>query len=107
MPASITWLMRFSCFKCGKKIDVRERVMTRDTCPACDADLHCCRNCRFYDPAKHNECAETQAEWVRDKEASNYCDYFQPNPVLLAKGSGPGASKQNDARSKFDSLFKS
>lgn len=81
--------------------------MTRDTCPACDADLHCCRNCRFYDPAKHNECAETQAEWVRDKEASNYCDYFQPNPVLLAKGSGPGASKQNDARSKFDSLFKS
>jgi len=81
--------------------------MTRDTCPACDTDLHCCRNCRFYDPGKHNECTETQAEWVRDKEASNYCDYFQPNPVLLAKGSGQGASKQNDARSKFDSLFKS
>ena len=98
--------MRFSCFKCGKQIDVPERVMTRDTCPNCDADLHCCRNCRFYDTGKHNECAETQAEWVRDKEASNYCDYFQPNPVLLAKGSGPGAGKQDDARNRFDSLFK-
>ena len=97
--------MRFSCFKCGEQIDVPERVMTRDTCPNCDADLHCCRNCRFYDPGKHNECAETQAEWVRDKEAANYCDYFQPNPVLLAKGSGPGPSKQNGARKRFDSLF--
>ncbi|MGA8185577.1 MAG: hypothetical protein WB819_18275 [Terriglobia bacterium] len=78
--------------------------MTRDTCPNCDADLHCCRNCRFYDPGKHNECAETQAEWVRDKEASNYCGYFQPNPVLLASGSGPG--KQDDAKKRFDSLFR-
>ncbi len=78
--------------------------MTRDACPNCDADLHCCRNCRFYDPGKHNECAETQAEWVRDKEASNYCDYFQPNPVLLASSSGPG--KQDDVKKRFDSLFR-
>jgi hypothetical protein len=96
--------MRFSCFKCGQQIDVRERVMTRDACPNCDAELHCCRNCRFYDPGKHNECAETQAEWVRDKKASNYCDYFQPNPVLLASSTGPG--KPDDAKKRFDSLFR-
>ncbi|HEX5411520.1 MAG TPA: hypothetical protein VFZ27_06630 [Terriglobia bacterium] len=96
--------MRFSCFKCGDRIETADRVGTRATCPKCDADLHCCRNCRFYDPGKHNQCAEPQAEWVRDKEASNYCDYFQPNPVLLASGSGPG--KENDARTRFDSLFK-
>ena len=77
---------------------------TRDTCPQCDADLHCCRNCRFYDPGKHNQCAEPQAEWVRDKEASNYCDYFSPNPVLLARGRRP-ASQADDAKRKFDSLF--
>jgi hypothetical protein len=99
--------MRFSCFKCGRTIDAPERVGTRDTCPNCEADLHCCRSCRFYDPGKHNECAETQAEWVRDKEASNYCDYFQPNPVLLAQGSGPSPAKETDARKRFGSLFKS
>ncbi len=87
-------------------MDAAERVTSRVTCTNCDADLHCCRNCRFYDPGKHNQCAEPQAEWVRDKEASNYCDYFQPNPVLLAKGSGPGTAKENDARTRFDSLFK-
>ncbi|HET7102161.1 MAG TPA: hypothetical protein VFJ52_13495 [Terriglobia bacterium] len=85
-------------------MDAPQRVMTRDTCHNCDADLHCCRNCRFYDPGKHNECAETQAEWVRDKQAANYCDYFQPNPVLLAQG--PGSGKQDEAKKRFDSLFR-
>jgi hypothetical protein len=97
--------MRFSCSKCGEVIESTDRIGIRETCPRCDADLHCCRNCRFYDPGKHNQCAETQAEWVADKEAANYCDYFQPNPILLAKGAAP--SKADDAKRKFDSLFKS
>jgi hypothetical protein len=100
--------MEFSCSKCRKLIDYSATapVGKRDVCPKCDADLHCCKNCRHYDPAKHNQCAETQAEWVRDKDAANYCDYFQPNPVLLAQG-GNGPAKSGDAKKKFDSLFKS
>ncbi|PYV18739.1 MAG: hypothetical protein DMG21_04045 [Acidobacteria bacterium] len=78
--------MQIGCWKCGKLIDLASggRVLARDTCPACHAVLHACRNCMHYDPAKHNQCAETRAEWVRDKEASNYCDYFSPNAVLYA-----------------------
>ena len=106
--------MHFSCFRCGETIEVTaaaNRVGTRDTCPRCDADQHSCRNCRFYDPAKHNQCAETQAEWVRDKEASNYCDYFSPGPasIWVAPATArPDASRSpaDDAKKKFDSLFK-
>jgi len=43
---------------------------------------------------------------VRDKEAANYCSYFQPNPTLLARADRP-ASNANDAKKKFDSLFRS
>ncbi len=81
------------------------RVGKRDTCPRCDADLHSCRNCRLYDPTKNNQCAEPQAEWVREKEAANYCDYFSPNPAVQARGSS-APSKAEDAKKKFDSLFK-
>jgi hypothetical protein len=98
--------MTFICWKCGATIEITvaaNRVGKSDTCPACDYDLHSCLNCRFYDAAKHNQCAETQAEWVRDKEAANYCDYFSPNTSPRA-GSGP--SKAGDAKKKFDSLFK-
>ena len=96
--------MQFSCWKCGHVIDLPpgSRVGSRDACPQCDRDLHSCRNCNFYDPSKNNQCSEPQAEWVRDKEAANYCDYYRPNPVLSAKSSSPASA----AKKKFDSLFK-
>jgi hypothetical protein len=97
-----------TCWKCGSAIDVASgsRVGTRDACPRCDADLHSCRNCRHFDPARHNQCLETQAEWVRDKEASNYCDYFSPGGP--SRGSGARSiSPADDVRKKFDDLFKS
>jgi len=98
--------MTLLCWKCGHQIQYPSgsRVANRDSCPKCDADLHACRNCRLYDPAKHNQCSEPQADWVRDKEAANYCDYFQPNLVLMA-GNEPSSPPDN-AKKKFDSLFK-
>lgn len=74
-----------NCVNCGHTIQVVGRVGKRDTCPRCDADLHTCLNCRFYDPAAHNQCRETQAEWERFKDKNNYCDYFEP---ATASGSG-------------------
>jgi hypothetical protein len=97
--------MSFNCWKCGETIQypTGSRVGNRDACPKCDKDLHSCRNCQFYDPGRHNQCTENQAEWVRDKEAGNYCDYFSPGAVLRAGRRSPAG---DDARKKFDSLFK-
>jgi hypothetical protein len=99
--------MQFNCWKCGESIQLPSGspVGKRDTCPRCSSDLHSCRNCDFYDPAKHNQCTETQAEWVRDKEAANYCDYYRPNPTIYAGQRRP-PSAAADAKKKFDSLFK-
>jgi hypothetical protein len=96
----------FTCFSCGQPVHVLAgaKVLKNDTCPKCEADLHCCRNCRFFDPSVHNECRETQAEWVRTKDRRNYCDYFEAaTHVTLVKKSGASAA---DARKKWDSLFK-
>ena len=98
--------MAFSCWKCGETVQLAagSRVGSRDTCSRCNADLHSCLNCSFYDPSKNNQCSEPQAEWVRDKEAANYCDYYRPNPGVRAGSRGP--SKADDAKKKFDSLFR-
>jgi hypothetical protein len=95
-----------TCWKCGETVALPPggRVGTRDACPRCDSDFHSCRNCRHYDPAKHNQCAEPQAEWVGDKEASNYCDYFSPNAA--ARTASRASSPVSDVKKKFDSLFK-
>ena len=92
------------CFKCGKPYDLSARIGRRDTCPECDADLHCCLNCRHYNRSAHNECNEPQAEWVRDKDRANFCDYFEPR-----RGGHPGignSAAPNDARTRFEDLFK-
>ena len=52
------------CHSCGTPVRLlpRQKISPQDTGSPCDADLHCCRNRRFFDPGKHNQCAETQAE---------------------------------------------
>jgi hypothetical protein len=62
--------------------------------------LHCCRMCKFFDPKVYNECHETNAERIVDKEKANFCDYF-----VLTDGKNPGTNKEEliDAAA---SLFK-
>lgn len=94
------------CWKCGTKIEQvsgAHKVLRTDSCSKCDTDLHVCKNCRHYDPQYHNDCRETQAEWVNDKERANHCEYFEPG-----SRSGPAPSAKSSAdqvKSAFDKLF--
>ena len=65
-----------ACFACGQELKMLERIGRSETCARCHTDLHCCRNCEFYDTTSYNECREPQAERVLEKEKSNFCDYF-------------------------------
>jgi hypothetical protein len=65
-----------TCHKCGAVIDI-ENVSRRDECRQCGSDLRVCLNCTFYDEGRANQCFEPQAEKVKEKDRSNYCDYFR------------------------------
>ena len=65
------------CFHCGNEIFYTDRVGIREECEKCKSDVHCCRNCAFYDPKVYNECKEPQAEVIREKDRANVCDYFR------------------------------
>ncbi len=92
------------CFSCGAEAPLAagERVGFRDECGACSADLHCCRNCAHHDPSAYNECRESQAERVDDRERANRCDWFAPGEG----GGGARAREQDAARARLDALFK-
>jgi hypothetical protein len=90
------------CWACKTKIEIEDKVFRQDTCPGCSRPLRCCRNCRFYDEKASNSCREPAAERVTDKEAANFCDYFQPASALASGGEDASAR----ARKKLDDLFK-
>jgi hypothetical protein len=95
----------FTCHSCGVTVSLEfgEKVSRREECPGCGADLHCCRNCRFFDTGRNNQCAEPQSERVVDKAQSNFCDYFETRTkVDLAGRRAGGVSSKN----QFDDLFK-
>ena len=76
-----------------------DRVGFREECEQCSADLHVCKNCRFYDESAYNECRESSADVVREKERANYCDYFEPG-----EGSYKSSNK-DDLLAQAEALF--
>lgn len=82
-----------------------DKIHRRDSCAGCGGDLHACVHCRYFDPGRSNQCSEPEAEWVKDKEASNFCGYFEPR-TSVNLGARGGGNRRTDARSAFDNLFK-
>jgi len=73
------------------------KIGFRATCPHCEIDLHVCKNCRYYALGKPNDCLVPGTEFIRDREASNFCEEFKVKNFL---------STSQEKKRNFDSLFK-
>ncbi|MCB0347433.1 MAG: hypothetical protein KDD37_01285 [Bdellovibrionales bacterium] len=89
------------CFSCKTRLEYVDTVGFREECSKCMADVHVCKNCEFYDTSSYNECRETTADPVKEKERANFCDFFKPS----SKSSN--AKEQTDKlKSAAEALFK-
>ena len=89
------------CFFCDKPLKLKGKISIRESCPECGMDAHVCLNCDFYDLGHSNDCRETQAEPVRDRDRRNVCEYF----VLSESGKSADPSLDK-ARAGLEELFK-
>ena len=90
------------CFKCDKELSLEANgnIPRTEQCPHCYADIRSCKMCDFFDTSSYNECRESSADRVVDKEKANFCDYYK-------FGSGIGlADAKDSADSLAESLFK-
>lgn len=91
------------CWKCGASLAHLSLPLTRrDLCKQCNADLHACKLCEFYDVGKAKHCREPIAEEVRDKERANFCDYYRPR---AGAHSTTGLDEAARAKAALDALF--
>lgn len=91
-----------SCFSCKKEISLDTKPGFREECPHCGADLHSCVNCGFYDQSAYNECRESSADRVLEKERANFCEYFKVKSIEGKEAIDPAA----EVRKKLQELFK-
>jgi len=66
--------MLIRCAACSDLVELPEKVGFRDTCPSCDAWLHSCVNCGFWEK---DRCTEPSAERVGDPEGQNFCEWYR------------------------------
>lgn len=90
------------CWNCGREIGTTERVEFRARCPGCDEPAHVCLNCGHYAPELYNQCRETMAERVVDKQAQNFCEFFLPHGGSAGRASSDSGAA---ARSRLEALF--
>jgi hypothetical protein len=94
--------MSISCWKCRKLVsEVNNKISFRAQCPHCGVDLHTCTNCRYYSPGKPNDCLIPGTEWIKDREAMNFCEDFSAKLPSLTKD-----DSQVKGKDFFKSLFK-
>ncbi len=93
---------QITCYKCQKNIPLLNgfKIARTEECPYCSTSLHCCRMCKHFDRSVYNECYESNAERILDKERSNFCDYF-----ILTDGKNGPAHKE-ELLNAADALFK-
>ncbi|HLW56915.1 MAG TPA: hypothetical protein VKY27_05985 [Bacteriovoracaceae bacterium] len=92
-----------ACYKCGTELPKSFSVFISrsDTCTQCRTDIRCCRMCQFYDPQSYNECRESSADRITDKEKANFCDYFK----LSSSYNDPNKERE-DQLARAAALFK-
>lgn len=86
---------------CGQQAVIAD--LTRESaCEKCQAPLHTCTHCTYFDASVHGECRQEQADYVASKAKPNTCDHFEPRTTReFAKES----ERASDAKSAFDALF--
>src|SRR5215213_2757957 len=91
-----------NCAACGAKAPTS--ITLDSLCPKCNAPLHTCRQCTYFDPGSHFECSSKSITTrIMNKNARNTCELFAARTVVERQtSSGP----PSDARQAFAKLFK-
>jgi hypothetical protein len=100
-PRMMAFGEKVKCAACGAKAP--PNINVDSSCSNCNADLHTCRQCTYFDPSARFECRKSIAARIVNKHARNTCELFAARIVVEREtSSGP----PTDARDAFAKLFK-
>jgi len=115
-PRMVGTITRARCSNCGTVL--QPGFDANKKCPRCGFELHCCKQCAYFDSAARFECMKPIVEQVARKDQRNECTFYEFRTTIekdtapSAPQSGPAPSPERatsrplDARQAFENLFK-
>ena len=115
-PRMVGTVTRARCSNCGAVL--ASGFDPNAACPKCGFELHCCKQCRFFDSGAQFECTQSVPERITPKDVRNTCTLYEFRTTVEKdtaptsypqRGSSAGAPpppRTNDARQAFEDLFK-
>jgi hypothetical protein len=108
-PRMMAFEQKIKCAACAATIPAN--ISHDAQCPKCNADLHTCRQCTFFDPGARFECRKPISARIMNKQTRNTCELFAARTVVerettSGNTSGRTTGKPTDARQAFANLFK-
>lgn len=116
-PRMVGTITRARCANCGTVLTAGFDPTGK--CPKCNAELHCCKQCRYFDSAARWECTQTIPEPIARKSDRNECTFYEtrltiekdtspaaPPSQPAPSSDAPSSGRPDDARRAFEDLFK-
>jgi hypothetical protein len=119
LPRLVEAVTASRCYNCATALPMD--MDFSGNCPKCNAVLHCCKQCSYFEPSTRFQCTKPIPERIAYKDQANTCTFFRTR-VTVARDSAPAGGgmrspgnglpdiaspkSANDARIAFDNLFK-
>ena len=117
-PRMVGTVTRARCSNCGAVL--APGFDPNGTCPKCNAELHSCKQCRYFDSGAKFECMQPVPERITPKDGKNACKFYEfrmtvekdtaptsyQQPAQAAAAPEVSPSRPLDARQAFENLFK-
>jgi hypothetical protein len=116
-PRMVGSVTRSRCSNCGAVLTAG--FDADGQCPRCKFELHCCKQCRFFDSGAQFECTQPITERISPKDGKNACKFYEfrmtvekdTAPTSYSQPAAPGSAppapaRSTDARQAFEDLFK-
>ncbi|HUI77674.1 MAG TPA: hypothetical protein VLY24_07145 [Bryobacteraceae bacterium] len=118
LPRLVQHVAASRCFNCATALPPGTEFS--GTCPKCNAELHCCKQCSHFEPSTRFQCLKPIPVRIALKDKANECALFNPRVTVAREGTannGPAVTppanpgpptprNPEDARNAFDKLFK-
>jgi len=118
LPRLVQHVAASRCFNCSTALPADFDFA--GTCPKCNAELHCCKQCSHFEPSTRFQCLKPIPVRIAMKDKANECSLFTPRVTVAREGTNngppppsppttmnsPAPRNLEDARSAFDRLFK-